>query len=39
MLDGVVVVNELVDFTRRNNKDMFVFKVNFEKAFDSVSWE
>lgn len=39
MFDGVVVANELVDFARRNKKDMFVFKVDFEKTFDSVSWK
>lgn len=37
MLDGVVVVNELVNFARRNKKNMFIFKVNFVKSFDSVS--
>lgn len=33
MLDEVVVVNELVDFAWRNKKG------DFEKAFDSISWE
>lgn len=38
MLDIFLVVNEVVDFTHRNKKGLFVFKVDFEKAFDLVSW-
>lgn len=36
---GVVVINELMDFARRNKKDMFLFKVNIKKVFDSTSWD
>lgn len=39
LLDGVLVLNELVDFARRNKKGLFLFKVDFKKEFDSVSWE
>lgn len=28
-----------MDFARRNNKDIFLFKVDFKKAFDLVSWD
>lgn len=33
------MINELVDFARRNEKELFLFKVDFEKVFDSVSWD
>ncbi|XP_058776733.1 uncharacterized protein LOC131651072 [Vicia villosa] len=36
--DGVLVLNEVVDYAKRNNKELFLFKVNFKKAFDSVFW-
>lgn len=39
MLDSVLVVNEVMDFSQRNNKDIFAFKFDFEKVFDSMSWE
>ena len=39
MLDGVVMLNEPVDFTQRNKNYVFVFKVDFEKTFDFVSWD
>lgn len=31
ILDGILVANEAVDETRRLNKDMLIFKVDFEK--------
>ncbi|XP_058776651.1 uncharacterized protein LOC131650971 [Vicia villosa] len=37
--DGVLVLNEVVDYAKRNKKELFLFKVDFEKAFDSVSWD
>lgn len=38
-MDGVVVVNEVIDFARKARKDCLIFKVDFEKAYDSVSWD
>jgi hypothetical protein len=38
MLDGVVVANEIVDDAKRSRKPCCLFKVDFEKAYDSVSW-
>jgi hypothetical protein len=35
-LDGILVANEAVDEARRLKKEMLLFKVNFEKAYDSV---
>jgi len=35
-LDGLLIANELVVDCRKRNKDVLLFKVNFEKAYDSV---
>lgn len=39
ILDGVVVINEVSDHARRRHQKGILFKVNFEKAYDSVSWK
>ena len=36
ILDGILVANEAVDKARRFNKEMPLFKVDFEKTYDSV---
>jgi len=36
ILDGILVANEAVDEARRMNKELLLFKVDFEKAYDSV---
>lgn len=36
--DGVVIVNELVDLAKRKKDECMLFKVDFEKAYDTVSW-
>ncbi|MCH90117.1 transposon TX1 putative 149 kDa protein, partial [Trifolium medium] len=38
LVDGVVVVNEVVDMARRNGQSCLILKVDFEKAYDSVEW-
>lgn len=38
LLDGVVVANELVDYANKEKTGCLLFKVNFEKAYDKVSW-
>jgi hypothetical protein len=38
LADGVVVVNEVVDLAKRARKECLIFKVDFAKAYDSVSW-
>lgn len=38
ILDGVVVVSQLVDLAKRNNEECLLFKVDFDKAFDCISW-
>ncbi|XP_058761237.1 uncharacterized protein LOC131634589 [Vicia villosa] len=38
MMDGVVMVNEILDWAKRKKKGCLLLKVDFEKAYDSVSW-
>jgi hypothetical protein len=38
ILDGILVANEIVDEATRNKKELLLFKVDFEKAFDSIDW-
>ncbi|MCH80954.1 LINE-1 reverse transcriptase like, partial [Trifolium medium] len=35
---GVVVVNEVIDFSKKTGKEFLILKVDFEKAYDSVDW-
>lgn len=37
ILDGVLMVNEVFDFAKRKNRCCLVLKVDYEKAYDSVS--
>ena len=37
ILDGIIVVNEVVDEARKMKKELLLFKVDFEKAYDSVN--
>ncbi|CAJ2670936.1 unnamed protein product [Trifolium pratense] len=36
ILDGILIANEVVDEARRAKKELLHFKVDFEKAYDSV---
>jgi hypothetical protein len=38
ILDDILIANEVVDEARKSNKELMVFKVDFEKAYDSVDW-
>jgi hypothetical protein len=38
ILDGVVVLNEIIDLAKRRKNACFLFKVDFERAYDTVSW-
>lgn len=38
MQDEIVVLNEIVDFSRRKRKKCMLLKVDFEKAYDNVNW-
>lgn len=39
LVDGVVFVNELIYLAKKYRKPLLIFNVDFEKAYDSVSWE
>lgn len=39
MLYGVLVINEVMDFSKRKDNDCLLFKVDFEKVYDSVAWD
>ncbi|XP_039685099.1 uncharacterized protein [Medicago truncatula] len=36
ILDGILIANEVVDEARRAKRELLLFKVDFEKAYDSV---
>ncbi|GAU16627.1 hypothetical protein TSUD_325750 [Trifolium subterraneum] len=38
ILDGILIANEVVDEARKAKKELMLFKVDFEKAYDSVDW-
>ncbi|GKV42785.1 hypothetical protein SLEP1_g50152 [Rubroshorea leprosula] len=38
LVDGVLVLNEVVDEVKKRKKPAFVFKADFEKAYDCVDW-
>ncbi|KAM0029767.1 putative RNA-directed DNA polymerase [Helianthus debilis subsp. tardiflorus] len=39
ILDGVIILNEIIPWLKRNKKEGMVLKVDIEKAYDSLSWE
>ncbi|GKV29210.1 hypothetical protein SLEP1_g38156 [Rubroshorea leprosula] len=39
LMDGVVIANEVIDEAKKKKMESFLFKVDFEKAFDKVCWE
>ena len=39
LLHSVLIANEVVDEAKRSKKPCLVFKVDYEKAYDSVSWD
>lgn len=39
MVDGVLFLNEVLDYTKRFKKECLVVKLDFENAFDCVSWD
>ena len=39
ILDGVLIANEVVDEARKLKKELLLFKVDFEKAYDYVDWK
>nr|GEX83772.1 RNA-directed DNA polymerase, eukaryota, reverse transcriptase zinc-binding domain protein [Tanacetum cinerariifolium] len=39
ILDGPLILSEIIDWYKKCKKKMMLFKVDFEKAFDSVRWK
>lgn len=37
-MDSFVAINEVIDMAKSSKKECLIFKVDFEKAYDSVSW-
>lgn len=38
LVDGVLVVNEMVDLAKKSKRKCLILKVDFENAYDSVDW-
>ncbi|GJU60440.1 RNA-directed DNA polymerase, eukaryota, reverse transcriptase zinc-binding domain protein [Tanacetum coccineum] len=39
ILDGPFILNEIFQWCKKKKKQMRIFKVDFEKAYDSVRWD
>ncbi|GKB64852.1 RNA-directed DNA polymerase, eukaryota [Tanacetum coccineum] len=39
ILDGPMILSEVIQWCNRKRKKSMIFKVDFEKAFDSVRWD
>ncbi|XP_071699108.1 uncharacterized protein [Rutidosis leptorrhynchoides] len=39
ILDGSLIANEAIEYLKRKRKKSLIFKFDFEKAFDSLSWD
>ncbi|GJZ71170.1 retrotransposon protein, putative, ty1-copia subclass, partial [Tanacetum coccineum] len=39
ILDGPFILNEIIAWCKRKNKQALIFKVDFAKAYDSVRWD
>ncbi|GKB50421.1 RNA-directed DNA polymerase, eukaryota [Tanacetum coccineum] len=39
ILDGPFILNEVISWCKRKKKQTLLFKVDFEKAYDSVRWD
>ncbi|GJY31196.1 RNA-directed DNA polymerase, eukaryota [Tanacetum coccineum] len=39
ILDGPFILNEVIHWCKAKKKNSMIFKVDFEKAFDSVRWD
>ncbi|GJS80704.1 putative RNA-directed DNA polymerase, eukaryota, reverse transcriptase zinc-binding domain protein [Tanacetum coccineum] len=39
ILDGPLIVNEVIQWCKNKKSKLMVFKIDFEKAFDSISWD
>ncbi|GJU61777.1 RNA-directed DNA polymerase, eukaryota [Tanacetum coccineum] len=39
ILNGPFIINELINWCKSKKKETMIFKVDFEKAYDSVQWD
>nr|GFA28145.1 RNA-directed DNA polymerase, eukaryota [Tanacetum cinerariifolium] len=39
ILDGPFILNEIIQWCKQKHKKALIFKVDFEKAYDSVRWD
>nr|GFA63233.1 RNA-directed DNA polymerase, eukaryota [Tanacetum cinerariifolium] len=39
ILDGPLILNEVLQWCKLKKKQSFIFKIDFEKAYDSVRWD
>lgn len=39
ILDGAVILNEVMEEARKSKKGRMIFKVDFAKAYDSIEWD
>jgi len=39
LLDGVVILNKVIDEVNRQKKEYILFKVDFEKAYNTIDWK
>ncbi|GKV29201.1 hypothetical protein SLEP1_g38147 [Rubroshorea leprosula] len=39
LMDGVVIANEVVDEAKKKKRKSFLFKIDFEKAYDKACWK
>ncbi|GKC20432.1 RNA-directed DNA polymerase, eukaryota, reverse transcriptase zinc-binding domain protein [Tanacetum coccineum] len=39
ILDGPLTLSEMISWYQKRKKELMIFKVDFEKAFDSVRWD
>nr|GEW21572.1 RNA-directed DNA polymerase, eukaryota [Tanacetum cinerariifolium] len=39
ILDGSLILNEVLQWCKAKEKQTFIFKIDFEKAYDSVRWD
>ncbi|XP_022028823.1 uncharacterized protein LOC110929940 [Helianthus annuus] len=39
IFDGPLITSEIISWAKKSKKKMLIFKVDFEKAYDSVNWK
>nr|GEX32530.1 putative RNA-directed DNA polymerase [Tanacetum cinerariifolium] len=39
ILDSPIILSEIIEWYKKRKKQLLIFKVDFEKAFDSISWK